>query len=640
MSTVLLATAGGRQPVVLKIARVEQRSRAEVNRQAILNTVSWLHRLGRHPGLVRLHPLARQAAAGWRGRVPGKTYCATLRQWPGEPEFLVMEYLPGGSLREMVGGRPLDLKTALWIAHQLARTLAYIHRHGCVHRDVKPENILFRNLPNDPGKFAQIRPILVDFGVAAQQGELKLVSGSRLWMAPELQEAYERSPLPVDPAWDVYALGLMLCYMISGRLPRRKHYDYASVLAYRERTLALLEHQLTSGGDGGAAHRSPAPVALHSVNHEARDAARLRLQQLITDMLAKEPANRPSTQMVAGATAALLADLGSPLPVVERLRMQLEARRLPLLSSRLQLALVAAVIVAVVLGNLGALLMPWPAAVGAREEAAQMMASLTQTGGAGALTAPPAVEDSPPTQSQPIVLQRQTMPTEAPSPEPTHPPAAPTATQPPPSTPTTMPPTLIPLEQSLASLPPTLIPFTPPATDTPTSAPPTPTSVPPTNTRQPVLAVIAPTATPSRTVRATPTNRPTVRPTATTPPTSTPALAEVALLAPESGVHSDQGKVEFVWQSGSQSLAADHCFELVFWDPAKPADKRSPVGAGRATTQRVDFTALFNSSDPLLRSLIQSHQEFHWGVRIVSCAAPRTVLQEVQQVRVYSYQGQ
>ena len=88
-------------------------------------------------------------------------------------------------------------------------------------------------------------------------------------------------------------------------------------------------------------------------------------------------------------------------------------------------------------------------------------------------------------------------------------------------------------------------------------------------------------------------------------------------MAPEPGTRSNQGKVEFSWHTGAQPLADDHCFELVFWSPDKPADKRSPVGAGKATRQRVDFTLLFNSSDPLLRSLAHSDRDFNWGVRIV-----------------------
>jgi hypothetical protein len=117
-------------------------------------------------------------------------------------------------------------------------------------------------------------------------------------------------------------------------------------------------------------------------------------------------------------------------------------------------------------------------------------------------------------------------------------------------------------------------------------------------------------------------------------------VGRVQLLAPESGAHSSQSKVEFTWQSIDQPLAADHCFELVFWNSKRENDKRSPVGASKALSGRVDFALLTLSSDSLLSRLAQSRQAMNWGVRIVSCADPRTILQDVQEVRVYTYEGQ
>ena len=152
MSDVLLAMTAQGRPVVLKIARVDQRARAEVNREAIQNSVLWLQRLGRHQGLVQLYPIAYKRPGNERARKDEPVFCATLRQWAGEPEFLVMEYLEGGSLREVVGAHPLSLDVTLWIAHQLAVSLDYVHQQGCVHRDIKPENILFRGPP--PGRGA------------------------------------------------------------------------------------------------------------------------------------------------------------------------------------------------------------------------------------------------------------------------------------------------------------------------------------------------------------------------------------------------------------------------------------------------------------------------------------------------------
>ena len=75
--------------------------------------------------------------------------------------FMVMEYLPGGSLRDHMN-RSMSLTRALQITVQLARALEYAHDHGLVHRDLKPENVLFRetacrSLPTSASSFISIR---------------------------------------------------------------------------------------------------------------------------------------------------------------------------------------------------------------------------------------------------------------------------------------------------------------------------------------------------------------------------------------------------------------------------------------------------------------------------------------------------
>ena len=236
--------------------------------------------------------------------------------------------------------------------------------------------------------------MLVDFGVAAGRGEHRLVSGSRLWMAPELQEAYEQSPLPVDPAWDVYALGLILCYMISGRRPRRRSYEYASVLAYREHTLAVLEQELQNQGGEASVQE--------------------RLAQLITAMLAKDPADRPAAHEVAATAAALLADRGVTLTRPTRLRMLLaRGRDLPP-RKRLQLALVAALVVGVVVGGLAGLLISLPATVNARDGGDQPAApagEIQAQGHTREAAAPSQPGESTPTAvRQPLLLQDRNTP--------------------------------------------------------------------------------------------------------------------------------------------------------------------------------------------------------------------------------------
>src|SRR5205085_528681 len=125
-------------------------------------------------------------------------------------------------------------------------------------------------------------------------------------------------------------------------------------------------------------------------------------------------------------------------------------------------------------------------------------------------------------------------------------------------------PTLVPFTAPEIVTPPTLVPFTPFAMPTePTATPEPPTSMP-----------TIPTPTP----RPTFTPRPAA--TRTFTPTIALALGRVQLLYPARVIRSGATKVAFVWKLIDQPLAADQCFELVFWDPSNATDKRSPVGAG------------------------------------------------------------
>ena len=306
MSSILLASDSQQRLLILKIARVDQTVRADVNRQAIQNTVNWFAELGTHPGIAQLYPIHHNdAGAGG--------YLARLHEWQGAPEFLAMAYLEGGSLRELVGRKRLALEDALQIAHGIARSLDFIHQRGCVHRDLKPENILFQSTPTlstgDSSSPLPVQPLLIDFGVAARRGENRYVSGSRLWMSPELQLAYERFSLPVDPAWDIYALGLILCYMLSGLLPQRRNYDYASYQNYQQQALTILERDLNKRSD---------PASKVGA----------QIKQLVQRALAREPALRPRADEFAEAVAAILKSLGVALPTAHSARQRMDWQRI------------------------------------------------------------------------------------------------------------------------------------------------------------------------------------------------------------------------------------------------------------------------------------------------------------------------
>lgn len=132
--------------------------------------------------------------------------------------FLVMEYLDGMSLREvMVHEGALDVKRALHVASQIASSLSDAHRSDVIHRDLKPPNIMLVKRGDDKS-FVKV----VDFGLVKQLDgedadltkENSLV-GSPMYMAPERILYHNAETTAVD----VYALGIILYEMLVGRTP-------------------------------------------------------------------------------------------------------------------------------------------------------------------------------------------------------------------------------------------------------------------------------------------------------------------------------------------------------------------------------------------------------------------------------------
>ncbi|MDB4983231.1 MAG: serine/threonine protein kinase [Myxococcales bacterium] len=130
---------------------------------------------------------------------------------PSGDSYLVMQHVPGGSLAER---GPLPVADAVAIARQLCDALAYAHGRGIVHRDIKPENVLIA----DDG-----RAKLSDFGIARllepTPGERPLTRPSIVLGTPGYLAPEARTGAPADARMDIYALGALLKYMVTGRHP-------------------------------------------------------------------------------------------------------------------------------------------------------------------------------------------------------------------------------------------------------------------------------------------------------------------------------------------------------------------------------------------------------------------------------------
>lgn len=141
----------------------------------------------------------------------------------GNQAFMIMEYLPLGSLEKFLGGPPLELVTAIAVLRQTVQALTYIHGQGVVHRDVKPANILIErwaslsdNTLNTLDSPVEIK--LADFGISKELRVDGLTrTGARMgtpfYVAPEQLEAPEQ----VDHRADLYALGVTMYRLFSGR---------------------------------------------------------------------------------------------------------------------------------------------------------------------------------------------------------------------------------------------------------------------------------------------------------------------------------------------------------------------------------------------------------------------------------------
>ncbi|MER7796240.1 protein kinase [Microbacterium sp. NPDC096154] len=191
---------------------------------------------------------------------------------PGKPDYLVMEYVDGPTLGDVLREGPLAPGETAGLATELAEGLHAAHRAGIVHRDIKPSNVLLS--PTDlPDR--RFHAKLADFGIAYLLDGDRVTSpgmvvGTAAYIAPE--QARGEAP---TPAADIYALGLVLLEALTGASAFPKTTPVASLVA-RQTTAPVIPASVPPGWAG-----------------------------LLGRMTATDPAERPSAAAVAGETSAL-----------------------------------------------------------------------------------------------------------------------------------------------------------------------------------------------------------------------------------------------------------------------------------------------------------------------------------------------
>ncbi|WP_320066227.1 serine/threonine-protein kinase [Micromonospora sp. RTGN7] len=173
---VKLISPGRNEPTALERIRTEARSAARLV----------------HPNVASVHDF------GTSSTLPG-----------GSLPYIVMELAEGDTLAAHLRAGPLDWRIAVRVCAEVAAALSAAHASGIVHRDVKPANVMLT-----PSGVK-----VLDFGIATPAGVADevpdgIVVGTPAYLAPEQLERH-----PATPAADMYALGVLLYYCLTGRLP-------------------------------------------------------------------------------------------------------------------------------------------------------------------------------------------------------------------------------------------------------------------------------------------------------------------------------------------------------------------------------------------------------------------------------------
>ncbi len=180
----------------------------------------------------------------------------------GEPSYLAMELVEGGSLQEIIHAcGSLDFHDILSFTMQIAEGLAAAHAQDLIHRDIKPANILIERVTQ--------RAKLSDFGLARASGEQEITNVGEIAGTPQYMSPEQAEGLPVDHRTDLFSFGSVIYAMCTGHSPFRA-----------ESTMAVLSRV-----------RQDSPQPLREVNPDVPE----WFEAIVTRLLSKDVDRRFTT---------------------------------------------------------------------------------------------------------------------------------------------------------------------------------------------------------------------------------------------------------------------------------------------------------------------------------------------------------